>query len=114
MEGVQEEKNKMKMKQAFYYNRNARDLPALKKGDTMRLQPLKNTKDPWKKATEQEQVNLRSYNVLTEDGSILRRNRRHLKATREHPAKQTDQLPEHLKCRSVKKPQTQLKTILPT
>ena len=94
-EGVQEEKTKIKMKQALYYNKNAKDLPALKKGDTVRLQPLKSTKEPWKKATIQEQVNVRSYNVLTEDGSILRRNRRHLKATQEHPVKQTGQLPEH-------------------
>jgi len=92
-ESVQEERNKIKMKQAFYYNRNAKDLLPLAKGDTVRLQPLKNRKEPWKKATVQEEVNVRSYNVLTEDGSILRRNRRHLEATKEQPMQpQTDQL----------------------
>ena len=94
-ESVQEERNKIKMKQAFYYNKNAKDLPPLGRGDTVRLQPLKNAKEPWKKATVQEEVNNRSYSVLTEDGSILRRNRRHLKATKEHPIQpQTDQMPE--------------------
>ena len=94
-ESVQEERNKIKMKQAFYYNRNAKDLLPLAKGETVRLQPLKNRKEPWKKATVQEEVNVRSYNVLTEDGSILRRNRRHLKVTKEQPMQpQTDQMPQ--------------------
>ena len=94
-ESVQEERNKIKMKQAFYYNRNAKNLLPLEKGDTVRLQPLKNRKEPWKKATVQEEVNVRSYNVLTEDGSLLRRNRRHLKATKEQPMQpQTDEMPE--------------------
>ena len=39
-ESVQEERNRIKMKQAFYYNPNAKDLLPLEKGDTMRLQPL--------------------------------------------------------------------------
>ena len=50
-ESVQEERNQIKMKQAFYYNRNAKDLPPLERGDTVRLQPLNNAKEPWKKAT---------------------------------------------------------------
>ena len=49
-DGVQQEKNKMKAKQAFYYNRNARDLQPLKKGDTVHIQPFKGTKDPWRKS----------------------------------------------------------------
>ena len=94
-ESVQEERNKIKRKQAFYYNRNAKDLPPLERGDIVRLKPLRNAKEPWKKATVQEEVNVRSYSVLTEDGSILRRNRRHLKATKEQPIQpQTDQMPE--------------------
>ena len=94
-ESVKEERNKIKRKQAFYYNRNAKDLPPLERGDTVRLKPLKNAKEPWKKATVQGKVNVRSYSVLTEDGSILRRNRRHLKATKEQPIPpQTDQMLE--------------------
>ena len=94
-ESVQEERNKIKMKQAFYYNRNAKNLLPLEKGDTVRLQPLKNRKEPWKKATVQEKVNVGSYNVLTENGSILRRNRRHLKTTKEQLLQpQTDEMPQ--------------------
>ena len=93
-EGVLEEKKKIKSKQALYYNQNARDLPSLKKGDTVRIQPIKSAKEPWKKATVQEQVNVRSYKVVTEAGSTLRRNRRHLKATREPPVEPT--LPEQI------------------
>ena len=33
-----------------YYNANARDQPPLKKGDTVRIQPLKDHKKQWKKA----------------------------------------------------------------
>ena len=92
-ESVQEERNKIKMKPAFYYNQNAKKLLPLEKGDRMRLQPSKNRKEPWKKATVQEEVNVRSYNVLTEDGSILRCNRRHLKATKEQLMQpQTDEM----------------------
>lgn len=80
-EGVEEEKAKIKAKQAFYYDRNARDLPPLRKGDTVRVKPIKNPKEPWLKATVQDQVNLRSYKVVTDDGSTLRRNRKHLKVT---------------------------------
>jgi len=36
-ESVQEGRNKMKMKQAFYYNQNATNLLPLEKGDTVRL-----------------------------------------------------------------------------
>ena len=50
-ESVQEERNKIKRKQAFYYNRNAKDLPPLERGDIVRLKPLSNAKEPWKKAT---------------------------------------------------------------
>ena len=95
-EGVQEEKRKIRTKQAFYYNRNARDLPPLKTGDTVRIQPTNTPKEPWKKATVQKQINVRSYKVLTEDGSALRRNRRHLKATPEShtPTTQTSKQTE--------------------
>ena len=61
----------------------------------MRLKPQKNAKEPWKKAKVQEKVNVRSYSVLMEDGSILQRNRRHLKATKEQALQlQTDQMLE--------------------
>ena len=61
---VREEKEKMKSKQASYYNENARDQPPLKKGDTVRIQPLQNHKKQWKKANIQSQVNVRSYELV--------------------------------------------------
>ena len=84
-ESVQEERNKIKRKQAFYYNRNAKDLPPLERGDIVQLKPLSNAKEPWKKATAQEEVNVRSY---SEDC-----NRRHLEATKQQPIQpQTNQM----------------------
>ena len=85
VEGAKKEKEKIKAKQAQYYNKSAKDLPHLNKGDTVRIQPLKDRKRPWLRATVQDKVNIRSYKVLTEDGAILRRNRRHLRATQEVP-----------------------------
>lgn len=79
--GVEEEKAKIKAKQAFYHDRNARDLPPLRKGDTVHVKPSKNPKEPWLKATVQDQVNIRSCKVLTDDGSTIRRNRKHLEIT---------------------------------
>ena len=85
VEGAKKEKEKIKAKQAQYYNKSAKDLPHLNKGDTVRIQPLKDRKRPWLRPTVQDKVNIRSYTVLTEDGAILRRNRRHLRAIQEVP-----------------------------
>ena len=76
-------------KQALQYNKTARDLPALTAGQTVRIQPLKKPKQPWEKAEVQYQVNHRSYQLLTENGNSLRRNRRHLKATQERQGEET-------------------------
>ena len=57
LKGDQEEKWKMRTKQAFYRNRNAQDLPQLK-GNTVCIQPMNNPKEPQKKATVQEQANM--------------------------------------------------------
>ena len=64
-----------------WYNANARNLPELKIGDTVRIQGNKT----WdRKAQATEQCNTpRSFKVKTEDGRILRRNRRDLLKTRE-------------------------------
>ena len=90
-ESVQEERNKIKRKQAIEMQKI--DHPW--REETVRLKPLRSAKEPWKKATVQEKVNVRSYSVLTEDVSILRRIRRHLKLTKEQPIQpQTDQIKE--------------------
>ncbi len=76
-----------KAKQAYYYDKEAKELKPLHEGDTVRVQPNKG-KSKWIQATVQRQVDVRSYEVATEDGRIFRRNRRHLRKTSEmmHPA----------------------------
>ena len=74
-----------RMRQDTYYNRNAKDLPSLKKGDVVCIKPAKYNKH-WQKATVQRQVNVRSYEVETDYGSVFRRNRRHLRKTTAPPA----------------------------
>ena len=54
------------------------------KGKTVRLMPLPHCKSQtWFKAEIEELADVRSYKVKTEDGRILRRNRRHLCRSRE-------------------------------
>lgn len=66
--------------QTKYYDRNAKELPPLKQGDQVRISPKPNDRTgKWTKAEVQEQVDIRSYNVRTEDGRVYRRNRRHLR-----------------------------------
>ena len=72
-------------KQANYYNRNAKQLPAFKDGDVVCMQPAK-YKSRWQKATVQRQANIRSYDVVTDYGTVYRRNRRHLRRTTAPPA----------------------------
>ena len=76
-------------KQDLQYNKTAREQYHLTAGQTMRIQPLKKPKQPWEKAEVQYQVNHRSYQLLTENGNSLRRNRRHLKATQERQVETT-------------------------
>ena len=64
-------------KQAEYYNTTAKDLPELYVGQQVALQDAETLQ--WTKAKVKECHPYRSYTVLTETGSTLRRNRRHLK-----------------------------------
>ena len=75
-----------KEKQAYYYNQGAKDLPALIKGDVVRVAPSGNWKE-WRKAEVTKQRDSRSYEVITETGQVLRRNRRDLRRTKEEPLK---------------------------
>lgn len=75
-----------KAKQSLYYNQGAKELKELRPGDTMRLQPLKShlgKKKDWTQARVEGKVDIRSYQVRTEDGRVYRRNRRHPRHTRE-------------------------------
>jgi hypothetical protein len=73
---------KAKDRQASYYNIGARDLPPLQERDVVRVIPRQGETN-WRKATVTGQANIRSYDVLTEDGGQYRRNRRHLRQTKE-------------------------------
>nr|XP_002738307.1 PREDICTED: uncharacterized protein K02A2.6-like [Saccoglossus kowalevskii] len=79
--GKQIKKNKAK--QAYYYNKGAKDVQTLQQGDTVRIMPTAISDKEWKKAEVNKQVNIRSYEVTTEEGRILRRNRKHLRKTGE-------------------------------
>ena len=75
-----------KAKQAMYYDRGTKELEQLLPGDLVRIQPqpskLRKRKE-WTLARVEGKVDIRSYQVRTEDGRVYRRNRRHLRRTRE-------------------------------
>ena len=74
-----------KANQERYYNKGTRELPELLPGDTVRLKPLPtDCEKQWKKAIVVKQVAPRSYE-LDLQGSVYRRNRRHLGKTKESP-----------------------------
>uniref|UniRef100_A0A3B3ZV63 Integrase catalytic domain-containing protein n=1 Tax=Periophthalmus magnuspinnatus TaxID=409849 RepID=A0A3B3ZV63_9GOBI len=60
-------------KQKSYYDRGTQNLPELHTGDKMRLKDKTNTRT--QKATILNEIQPRSFNVQTEDGIVLRRNR---------------------------------------
>lgn len=67
-------------RQRRYYDDGAKQLPPLNKGETIRVQQ----QGMWKPAVVESYAETpRSYNVQTPDGSIYRRNRRHLLQTNE-------------------------------
>ena len=77
-----------------YCNRDAKDLPSLKPHDTVRIQNGTSWHEKGKVIEPLEQPP-RSYTVETENGSILRRNRRDLMITKEKftPSPDTDIMP---------------------
>ncbi|XP_028413869.1 uncharacterized protein K02A2.6-like [Dendronephthya gigantea] len=80
-----------KSKQAYYYNKGTKELPELKDGDLVRIKPLKiaEKRKPWVQAKVEGKIDIRSYQVRTEDGRVYRRNRRHLKYSRDQPEEST-------------------------
>ncbi|XP_021348084.1 uncharacterized protein K02A2.6-like [Mizuhopecten yessoensis] len=76
----------VKERQAFYYNQTAKNLKPLGNGEVVRIAPhesMLNNQKTWKRGVVKEQVNKRSYDVTTEDGRTYRRNRRHLRLSKE-------------------------------
>ena len=84
---MHKKKKKKSSKQTKYYNRSVKELPELIPGDIVQVQPLKSMDryKQWARAEVDTKVDIRSYQVRTEDGRVLRRNRRHLKHTKEVP-----------------------------
>ena len=83
---VEEQREKIKEKQkdqGRYYNRNAKDLPKLMKGDVVRIKPTKNSSREWRKGVVVRRIDDRSYVVETVDGTRYRRNRYNLRKTEE-------------------------------
>ena len=81
---VRERKLQRKEVQTRFFNRNVKELPSLNEGDIVRMKPqASDGKQRWAKAQVQQQVDVRSYAVRTEDGRLLRRNRRHLRQSKE-------------------------------
>ncbi len=74
---------RVKQRQVQYYNKGAKDLKPLQRGDVIRIRPSKLLHDQWTKGIVEEEVAKRSYAVKTEDGAVYRRNRRHLRKTQE-------------------------------
>lgn len=66
-------------KQAYYYNRGAKDLKPLHEGEQVRVQLDKKHRAPWTPAQVIRMPNNRSYTVKLENGTVVRRNRKHLR-----------------------------------
>lgn len=81
---VKQELQQRKVKQRHYYNRGAREMTQLQQGELVRMRQ-RGRDNQWEKAVTERQVNIRSYQVRTEDGRVYRRNRRLLRNTREAP-----------------------------
>ena len=98
-------------KSSQYYNRNAKDLTCLKKGETVRIQPLVAGKSRWTKGTVTKRLDERSYEVETDIGSY-RRNRIHLRKIKERP-NQAEQEPRRMRSTEEKAPVRSESTLAP-
>lgn len=78
--GIQKKLENMKWKQKQRFDKSTKPLSPLAKDDVVRIQD----QDAWnRKATVLQEVGPRSYEVKTEEGHVLRRNRRSLLKTKE-------------------------------
>ena len=103
-------------------------LPSLKENDAVRMQPLKNPKDPWKPAKVVEQISPRSYIVQTPDKQLYRRDRQFIRkqaATESSPQKRPNSdldrtslpvplVPAHVPDKPLSVPQSPVKPIDPS
>ena len=70
-------------KQAQHYNKSAKELEPLATGDIVRMKPFVAGKKTWEKAMVKERLDERSYTVETANGDTYRRNRFHVRKTKE-------------------------------
>ena len=98
---VREKLYERKEIQAKYFNKGSKELPSLQEGETVRMKPKAHDHAKrWVKAQVEKQVDVRSYAVRTEDGRQYRRNRKHLRKSREtfvpdRTPPMTEPLPHH-------------------
>ncbi|KAJ8022697.1 hypothetical protein HOLleu_37667 [Holothuria leucospilota] len=76
---------KVKSRQKKYYDKSAKPLPPLQQGDTVRIAPPGYDKG-WKRGTIAMEAGVRSYIVDKDDGTQIRRNRKHLRKVNEPTA----------------------------
>lgn len=77
---VQQRLKDRQLKQKFYFDRGARNLPTLSEGERVRLR----AENRWQPAIVVKSLDKpRSYLVQTQGGEIYRRNRKHLLKTKE-------------------------------
>ena len=87
------EKDKLrKLKQKFYYERSAEDLPDLQNDDVVQMQPFGLNEKTWKKAKVVKPLGKRSY-VVESSGQLYIRNRRHLKHSGQADSPLTEEWP---------------------
>ena len=103
-EDITEQQKQMRQaqqKQAKYYNRMAKDLPPLEEEEAVCIKPFIKGQKKWHKGRIVECLDNRSYDVAIEDGTILRRNRVHMKpdtGTSMPEDNNTDQMPNQDTC----------------
>ena len=96
-ERTEDKLKERKAKQEHYYNRGTRELTELQPGDTVRMKPLPTDRQKlWKKGVVVKQVAPRPYEVDLQ-GSVYRRNRRHLVKTKESPPQPEPELSQSIR-----------------
>ena len=77
-----------KKRQAFYHDKSAKLLPQFEEGDAVRIKPFKVGQKSWQMGIILRQLDDKSYDVVGKDGNVIRRNRVHLRHTKERPLDQ--------------------------
>ena len=90
-----QQRTEMQKRQKFYHDKSAKALNQLNPGDAIHIQKMPN--GPWKQAVVVSHAKQpRSYRVQTNEGTILRRNRKHLSARPHQSPKGTSLVREGL------------------